>query len=119
MLNPREKSANSNHSVTRILNIDTAKSFQNEREAEYSYAWVETEFVAVVNHKVTSCLLSARNALYLIAERYRDANLLKHLELVEAELANISRILSDARAEAGRHSMKPVQTEDISLQARG
>ena len=56
-------------------------------------AQTKKELVRELNHEIHSPLAAIRNALYLAAVRSSDPATLRYLELADAEISRIARVL--------------------------
>jgi nitrogen-specific signal transduction histidine kinase len=56
-------------------------------------AQTKQELVRELNHEIHSPLAAIRNALYLAAVRSSDPATLRYLELADAEISRIARVL--------------------------
>jgi nitrogen-specific signal transduction histidine kinase len=56
-------------------------------------AQTKQELVRELNHEIHSPLAAIRNALYLAAVRSSDPATLRYLELADAEISRITRVL--------------------------
>jgi nitrogen-specific signal transduction histidine kinase len=69
-------------------------------------AQTKQELVRELNHEIHSPLAAIRNALYLAAVRSSDPATLRYLELADAEISRIARVLRKANQ---THENKRVQ----------
>ncbi|HXO38413.1 MAG TPA: hypothetical protein VN872_07235 [Candidatus Acidoferrum sp.] len=54
------------------------------------------EVIQELRHEIHSPLAAIRNALYLVAARSTDAEILHYLELADVEIARIAAVLKNA-----------------------
>ena len=89
-------------SVTKLLGIGFANPVDLHEKEREPRLWSELERLAGLNHRINNPLSAIRNALYLIAKRTQDSEILKYLDLADREVSAISRALDEARCAAGQ-----------------